>query len=249
MKRILNVSITIVLSLISTISAIAQDDVRQQINEIKLKENFQKTEMSDEDLSKASEAASMLLLAEANMSRRERGLDSLLQKHFLPFVKVLSYQRGAKHKAFAYVDLIELDKFSSGISFAQSGVPVPVARINIPSPTPEVTPTPASEETNFQLSPTLVKNQLMMYLSLADNGAEVYKALGEYKNKGGIADYGKVASKSQLEMGLHLVLISNDLRVLAVLVPQEGGTYQNLVTEEEDSWTNYHGGGIVWFQF
>ncbi len=121
MKRLCIILITL-FCLPCLVSAQSPQDpaaIKKQINAIKLDEKYQKEEEQDADRGVAEEYAFQALLKSVNVSRKEKGLDSLLQKNLRPFVKILSYPRQSMYRGFAYVKISEVNEVQSGIPFSK----------------------------------------------------------------------------------------------------------------------------------
>lgn len=238
------------------------DGIKKEINAIKLDERYQKEEKQDSDEGLAEEYAFHTLLKSVNISRKEKGLDSLSQKHLRPFVKFLTYPRQTIHKAFAYVLVADVDKFHSGISFGQSSAVTPLP----PGPGHQKTPdtikvgqsghdslcvTPAPLFKSPHLTPSMSKSQVLMSLTTMEMATEVFRALEQFKEKNQVSAFAKMNPSSVLRADDYVVVFDQKVVVQSILQPSGDGTYRNILTQSEDSLGNYRGKncGAIWFRF
>lgn len=246
--------------------------IKKQINEIKLDISYQKQEVPDSVRDLAEESAFLALLSDVNVSRKEKGLDSLLQKHLRPFVKILSYPRQSSYKGFAYVKIEDVDKIKSGIPFSKyfaadnltssAETQAPVSnQVVVPDKPLEVTtpPTPPTppvkqkdsvivEKKNETPKPlpvtvSMAKNQLLMSLSTMEVVNEVYHALEEFERGKSISAFGKMGKDTKLEENDYIVVFDSQRVVQSILQPSGNQKYINYITKSEDSLDNYRGTG------
>lgn len=271
MKHIIPIFITFSW-LISIIMAQQPNDalsIKDKVNAIKLDKKYQYEEVQDSVKEEAEEYAFQLLLQSVNESRKEKGMDSLLQKHLFPYVKILSFPRHTLFKGFAYVETAEIDTLRSGIPFSKyfdaanlssgkdearvpnsnldsvAAIPIKVTQSPADSLPPPIDSTGTGHEgepgPRQPLSDTLSMNkiQVMMSLKTMEKAEEVYNALGQFKEKNSISDYGMVNDTTSLEANDYVIVYDRE----------QFNKIQSIIQKTELNKFRGTGFGALWFRF
>lgn len=224
----------------------AQSGVEQQINDIKLDENYLYGEASDADHRVAYDLAVTDLIMTVNSVRADNGLQGIQPGDVLPLVKELSYKRGDKHEVMVYVELSEALSAShkeKNVPGVGGGTPTaPPARK--PDPVPSV-PSSSSNTTVGNIGDEVFVN--LLEREMADN---ILGYLENAKRSGKIADFGIVRSLEEIKSlaDCYMVLYRRDKSVAALLSPKQNGSRTNIRNKTADSLQNYRGHGIIWFR-
>lgn len=225
--------LSLVLLFISASGLMAQSDVRQQINAIKMDQSYIKAEANDTTESAAIDMAAFDLIYNYNANRQEQGLDSISIEVLRPALQSLVYARGSIKRVLVFIEVAVADSLQQAYSDTVSTVqPVVV-------PLPEATPRLTVAQPDL--------GDLILLLSQIEMADEAVKLILQNKQEGKIADSGQLHSVADIPADAHLLIYDRDHAVRAILAPTQTG-YLNVKRNCPDSISNYSGCGALWFK-
>lgn len=244
--------------LLCSITANAQEKLKEKMNEIKLNEDFLWSEatMAARD-SAASIALSQLIgiVEENNINATAVKIRSLVKYIYIP--------RGENTRAFAYVrresltsdsvqaNVTELQDMHQEVEAQIEPVVVSEASITPTSPvaiTSPVEPADPVVSQNTAEGNAQIGTSVLMTISQCEQVTDVARCLRDFKNDGSIKDFGIVKNKAQLTDNVYLVIFDEARTVKAILAPSIGNVRKNLVSGEADDLKNYSGHAVLWFE-
>lgn len=221
------------------------DDIKNQINQIKLDSEYIYAEGTGSDKNEAYNLALDELAIVANEIRISKGENEITSSDLIPILKELSYKRGEREAVFLYVEEKEV------VSLNHSSHGNFVSHQNTES-TPGVVPTPANQPSSTvsnQENSVTLPNEITQRLCSQDNWIEIKGFLSEYKHSGKIKETGACKSPSEVPEDAYEILIDEFNGILAVLSPKNQLQRINFKTNRADSEANYPNCKvIVWYK-
>lgn len=220
---IMRKQITVVLSLLLAccMMTYAQDN-EQQINSIKLCEDYAWEEATAKSESEAYEMAIGQLLILLNSSHD----NTLTKRQLSPIVEKKTWRHGERCVAFVYIKKSEILQSTTTSSAS-------IVTDTMTAPTSTVT--------------SSVSMEVLAMLQEIDMAGEALKILNDYKAKGKVGNCGLVTSKNQLTPDVYLIIYDPvDTHVRAML--SNGTQRTNLSTGNDGNLSDYSGCGVIWFK-
>ncbi|MCM1021936.1 MAG: hypothetical protein NC343_06720 [Muribaculum sp.] len=256
-SKIINLLITAVLFCSPTLHA--QNDVKDQINTIKLDENYLWAEGNDENKDIAFQNALYELVLMINEIRAADGKQPLESSHLSHLVETKSYPRGEKTNMFAY---IAFDKAMAvevrqnlGIVVGQKQESDSVATTTPAKTEPVVAqqqekPASQPQAQKFTFVPAGSANITSVTARICEYEmvTEANLTLKKYAADGTVKQYNRARSLAEIPSDAHLVLFDREHVIKAVLGPDNGSGRMNMRTQQPDNLNNYHQVAIIWYK-
>lgn len=238
-------------------SLMAQDDVKEKMNEIKADETYFWGEATDENREDASEGAITMML-------EVMGNENVImpRNKAMSAAKFLYMNRGERIRAFAYMkkeDAMTQDKKKgTDAKPKKKEEPAIVQKKqekteDVDSVATDMTVTekkevPQQAQQTATVQTNSVASSVVMVISGCEQISDAYRCLEEYKREGSISACGKVKSKADMGSDVYLIIFDSEQSVRAILSPESNGARKNMSTGSTDAISNYKGCGAVWFK-
>lgn len=236
----------------------ANADVRDEINAIKLDENYLFAEGTDEDKNIAFDNALYELLLLVNEIRSGSQKPVLETSHLVSVVENKSYMRGEKTLAFVYISIEKalalMPKQSLGIVVGAGQQPAdtvaaaPQQNTTVQTPAPEAQQqsSPQQQKLNFVAGKdiTSATARLCEYEMATEAGL----ALKKYSAEGTVSQFGRARSMAEIPADAYLLLFDREQVIKAILSPDTGSGRTNMRTHQPDALANYHQVAVIWYR-
>lgn len=235
----------------------AHADIRDEINAIKLDENYLFADASDEDKNIAFDNALYDLLLLVNVMRVESSKPTLETSHLVNLVENKSYLRGEKTLSFVY---ILTEKAMSIMPKESLGIVVGTQQ----QPADSVAAAPAKQtaqtEATAQKQPEQQQQQKYTFVANKDISSatarlceyematEASLALKKYSSEGTISQFDRARSMSEIPADAYLLLFDRQHVIKAILGPDTGSGRMNMRTRQPDALGNYHQVAVIWYR-
>ena len=219
-----------------TMSAWAQQDVKDEILRIKQDDSFVFGQATAQDEDLARQASLLELLAVARQNNVLVDSAALVTR-----AKVLHYQRGERICAFAFIA-------STDLPTQHQATPVSSQKVN---PTPSPVQQPSVEVTDQVNKPSgsLAVNGIVAGILRITTMGDMFDYLRLLKEVDGtISDWGVHRQGEDFPAAAYLVVIGRDKQVKSILSPVNGSQRYNLQSGSPESVSDYHDCGYFWFK-
>lgn len=251
----------------SLLSGQSSVSVRDQINAIKLDEQYLYAEVNHQDPNLAYESALSELLLAINECRGANGKGPLEISDLTGRVEQLTYKRGGKNVVFVFLPIDKALTVSRGKSRnIVIGQTAPNASTENKIEAEEQRPTVTKEPPVEQEEPKVVEqppvdtkpldadlvvlstDEVARVILRIEMVTDIGGFMEGFKTKGKVASYGVARSMEEIYDDAYLILYDRTFAIRTVLSPIHHGKRLNLRTNEEDAVSNYRGCGVFWYK-
>ena len=235
-----------------TMSAWAQQDVKDEILRIKQDDSFVFGQATAQDEDQARQASLLELLAVARQNNVLVDSAALVTR-----AKVLHYQRGERICAFAFIASTDLPTQHQATPVSSQKVnPTPSPVQQKPTPPVQQPPTPPVQQPSVEVtdqvnkpSGSLAVNGIVAGILRITTMGDMFDYLRLLKEVDGtISDWGVHRQGEDFPAAAYLVVIGRDKQVKSILSPVNGSQRYNLQSGSPESVSDYHDCGYFWFK-
>lgn len=254
-------SFLLALALIIIAPVNAHSDVRDEINTIKLDENYLFAEGTDEDKNIAFDNALYELLLLVNEIRSDSQKPVLETSLLVSAVENKSYLRGEKTLAFVYISMEKalslMPKQSLGIVVGADQQPAADSAAVATKPTVQPTAAatqqqpaqqPAQQPQKFTFVAGKDITSATARLCEYEMATEANMALKKYNAEGTVSQFGRARSMAEIPADAYLLLFDREQVIKAILGPDTGSGRTNMRTRQPDALSNYHQVAVIWYR-
>jgi len=227
---------------------VSNEDVKKEINSIKINEAYVGAEATSENIEDAFDTALLNLYVSINSQRLLQGRPPIEIETLGPIVHTLSMQRGTLYRVFVYISWAEIERnqFSSGPSGPSDKKEDTMGTDTI-NHVDTIPPGLPQKSTDHSPKPLPIV-EVLGSLCLTDMINDALLQLAAFKVDQKITAYGKYNPSLQIEGVYYLLVFDTSNVIRAILEIQEDGNIWNIINNEPDTLKNYSGCYAFWFK-